>query len=367
MKQPVYIYKQILYSLLFASLFISCRQEIIENQQLLEADALMENHPDSALILLESIQEPAKMKKADQALYALLLTQAHDRNEITHTDDSLIQMAVDHYKHGGNVYRKAQSLYYLGCVYEDMDNIVLSIDALLKAEEALGGKYGNDGLMCLIYSSLAHQYRKQGFYGKGMEPILKKITFREKRKTTFIITSCTIVLIIILFSFMMIDKYRKSHIIQLKRQLMRNRTETSRVIQQEDSSETPHKKTKLEVLRRLCIESIRTSGELFKKTAVYKEIHSSDRLNKEIYFHSKKRNRLKDTIDETFPDAFLSLRDLYNLTTDDAYCCILYSLNLSNRTVAACMGVAEGAVKTRKSRIKNKIDEKLSGFLFSNN
>ena len=512
----------------------------------------MEHYPDSALITLEGIEEPLKMKKADRAFYALLLTQAHEKNEITHTDDSLIQIAVDYYEDGKDVYREAQSLYYLGCVYADMNNITLSIDALLKAETTLGGKYKNDRLTYLINSNLASQYSSQGFYDKALEvsqkayvnsikrndstdlffPLdqigstfllqnendsaffyydqaleiaeiqsdsswvayfsskisrahfyqknfnkayqyitkainydtdersllvyycdkgdlfnemqeqdsaryylikslksdnintqflstltlfeiernagnykkaveyieihnilddsiyavkkqaeiakllnehaikihVKKITFQEKKKTVYIISSCIIVLILLAFTFMIVDKHRKSHIIKLQKQLMRNRTEILKTNQQKENLKTVDNISEKDILRKICIKNIETSGELFKKTIIYKEIHLLDRLNnKEIHLSLKTRSDLRETIYETFPDALLSLIDLYSLNSEDALCCILYSLNLSNCTVAACMGVAEGAIKTRKSRLKNKIDEELYTCLFLNN
>ena len=48
----------------------------------------MEAYPDSALRILENV-EPQQLKTpANQAYYALLLTQARDKNYIVQTDDS---------------------------------------------------------------------------------------------------------------------------------------------------------------------------------------------------------------------------------------------------------------------------------------
>ena len=50
----------------------------------------MEEYPDSALHILESIETQQLSAQADRAYYALLLTQARDKNYIVQTDDSLI-------------------------------------------------------------------------------------------------------------------------------------------------------------------------------------------------------------------------------------------------------------------------------------
>ena len=44
------------------------------------ADSLMVNQPDSALSLLESIGNTDTLLRADKVYYALLLTQARDKN-----------------------------------------------------------------------------------------------------------------------------------------------------------------------------------------------------------------------------------------------------------------------------------------------
>ena len=57
----------------------------------------MEEYPDSALHILESIESQQLTVHADRAYYALLLTQARDKNYIVQTDDSLIRTAVQYY------------------------------------------------------------------------------------------------------------------------------------------------------------------------------------------------------------------------------------------------------------------------------
>ena len=58
---------------------------------------------DSALVVLENISAKELVFSSSKARYALLLTQARDKNYILHTDDSLIRIAVDYYDGTGDV------------------------------------------------------------------------------------------------------------------------------------------------------------------------------------------------------------------------------------------------------------------------
>ena len=62
-----------------------------------EAEALLQNKPDSALTILKQLRQEGS--QAEQARYALLYSEALDKNHIKVTDDSLIRQAWSHYKH----------------------------------------------------------------------------------------------------------------------------------------------------------------------------------------------------------------------------------------------------------------------------
>ena len=92
--------KKLLHFLLLTiiSLLYSCGNDShFANSILLAADSLMQSRPDSSLYLLEQIPDPQKIKKGNQALYCLLLTQARYKNYILLQNDSLISLAIDYY------------------------------------------------------------------------------------------------------------------------------------------------------------------------------------------------------------------------------------------------------------------------------
>ena len=85
-----------------------------------QADSLMQEFPDSALSLLESISHPEKLSGSERADYAIFLTRARTKLYVHESSDSLIRFAVDYYKRSWNSERKMQAYYYRGCVYRDM-------------------------------------------------------------------------------------------------------------------------------------------------------------------------------------------------------------------------------------------------------
>lgn len=77
----------------------------------------MESNPDSALILLKQIPHPENLSGKAQADYALLMTQAMDKNYIIPASDSLISFAVGYYgSHSENSMAMGKSYFYYGRV-----------------------------------------------------------------------------------------------------------------------------------------------------------------------------------------------------------------------------------------------------------
>ena len=146
-----------------------CQQNDKYTALLLQADSIMNVRPDSALALLNLIQFPQEMKTADRALYSLLFTQAEQKNRISHTNDSLIRIAVDYYKDKDDKEQKTKAYYYLGCVYQDIGDIVGATDAFLKALNINPQVINDTERLTMIYENLAECYQSQGFYDKAME------------------------------------------------------------------------------------------------------------------------------------------------------------------------------------------------------
>ncbi len=80
------------------------------------AEAIMEQHPDSALTILQQIDGSA-LSGETRARHALLLSQALDKNYVDVTSDSLISIAVNYYANSDDAYRKMLAYLYKSRVF----------------------------------------------------------------------------------------------------------------------------------------------------------------------------------------------------------------------------------------------------------
>lgn len=103
-------------------LFIACTSRRDYGALLRQADSLLASQPDSALALLDDIPLDKLETDADSAYYALLMTQARDRNYVPQTDDSLIQAAVRYYDQHSNAAMQARAYYLWGSFYRDQND-----------------------------------------------------------------------------------------------------------------------------------------------------------------------------------------------------------------------------------------------------
>ena len=153
--------------LLFVSVLFSCRPDRLSVLNLQHAEALLDQHPDSALIFLNKIT-PSSLSTEDYAHYCLLMTQARDKNGLPLTSDSLISVAVEYYNDKKNLDVKAKTYFYAGRVNIDMQNTKQAMEYLLKAAD-----FAEDGkdykLQYLIYYYLGDLYFNENLYDSALK------------------------------------------------------------------------------------------------------------------------------------------------------------------------------------------------------
>lgn len=123
------------------SLLVGCNKSAPESVEALDlAEAVMEEHPDSALAILSALNTATLCNDADRALYALLYTQAQDKNYINDTVDIIITRAVDFYRNSDDSYRAMLAHYYKGRIHEnanDYDEALYQLIRCYKLAEEL--------------------------------------------------------------------------------------------------------------------------------------------------------------------------------------------------------------------------------------
>jgi len=114
--------------------FFSCNQNIHKPAAMTRAEKIMDENPDSARHLLETLKpNMAKENKATQMYYNLLTVKANDKCYIPHTSDSLMLEVVKYYEHHGEPRQLMEAYYYLASVYRDLNQVSQSLDYFHKA------------------------------------------------------------------------------------------------------------------------------------------------------------------------------------------------------------------------------------------
>ena len=160
--------KHCLLLLLILGALLACNDPKPVTDALHRAEALMNEHPDSAWAVLNTLSPDEMGQNRTRALYALLYTQAQDKTYRDETNDSLISIAVDYYRHTDDVRHKFLSYYYKGRVHfnaKDYQNATL---CYMEAEQ-LADEVGDDYLVGLLYAELGRIYDIYYDYPKSLE------------------------------------------------------------------------------------------------------------------------------------------------------------------------------------------------------
>ena len=147
---------------------IACNDPKPVTDALHRAEALMNEYPDSAWAILNTLSPDEMGQNSTRAHYALLYTQAQDKNYIDEVNDSLISVAVDYYRHTDDVRHKFLSYYYKGRVLANAENYLDATTCYMEAEQ-LADAVGDDYLVGLLYAELGRIYRLYYDYPKSLE------------------------------------------------------------------------------------------------------------------------------------------------------------------------------------------------------
>ena len=145
--------------LLFLSLF-ACRQQTTVRPLLHKAEMFMQDHPDSSLLLLESVSSPQKLSAEDYATWCLLVTEARDKNYVKQTSDSLINVAVRYFAEGEDPLQAATALYYRGRILQDQGKTEEAADMFVRALD-IGKEFQDYCFLFLVSSRLGTLYGYQ--------------------------------------------------------------------------------------------------------------------------------------------------------------------------------------------------------------
>lgn len=167
-------------------------------------------------------------------------------------------------------------------------------------------------------------------------------------------------MIICVFCFMWNDRKRKKRYIALQRELTQNRVDTM-LLKEEEVSET--NKEDLDKKRsKLTEQQIQLCISVLKTTNCYDQLEALEKATpKQLLVMRSLRKEIRSEISSAFVDVMMNLKERYPaLTGDDIFYCVLSLLCCSKTVMMELMDATSDALKTRKNRIKNKMDAQIS-------
>ena len=158
--------KKTIASILTIALILAACSDRSSRETLRQADQLISVSPDSALVILESL-DTHKRDQETQAWHALLLAKANEKALKRFHNDSLTSLAADYFRGRGDSL-EIQSLYYNGVIHgynKDYGTALISlIEAAKKANAA-----GDDFYCAMAYREQADIYRSLLVESKHLE------------------------------------------------------------------------------------------------------------------------------------------------------------------------------------------------------
>lgn len=188
----------------------------------------------------------------------------------------------------------------------------------------------------------------------------KRLLSEHTKMLVFTLVSVFFFLMIIcVFCFMWNDRKRKKRYIALQRELTQNRVDTM-LLKEEEISET--NKEDLDKKRsKLTEQQIQLCISVLKTTNCYDQLEALEKATpKQLLVMRSLRKEIRSEISSAFVDVMMNLKERYPaLTGDDIFYCVLSLLCCSKTVMMELMDATSDALKTRKNRIKNKMDAQI--------
>ena len=179
-----------------------------------------------------------------------------------------------------------------------------------------------------------------------------------------LVTAFFLLMVVCVFYFMWNDRKRKKHYIALQHELTQKRVDTMLLKEEEvsESNKEDLNKKRSELTERqiqLCISVLKT-------TDCYDQLEALERAtHKQLLMMRSLRKGIRSEISNAFVDVMMNLKERYPaLTGDDIFYCVLSWLCCSKTVMMELMDATSDALKTRKNRIKNKMDAQIFDRVF---
>lgn len=116
-------------------LFCACTKSNDTVRLVYDVENYIESRPDSALAVLQNLDQTQLVSDKDKAKYALYLSMALDKNYIDKTDFEVLQPALDYFSKHGSATDKLRTFYYKGRIYRNLEDDEKALEAFVISME----------------------------------------------------------------------------------------------------------------------------------------------------------------------------------------------------------------------------------------
>lgn len=158
----VYLRIQYLFLPILAFILFSCTDKHADSI-ITKAEQLLNTKPDSALAVLDDIQENKEdWPRSQQMRYELVYAQAQNKAYVNFTTDSIVLSLVDYYERHGNANEQMMANYMAGCAYRDLEDALSALKYLNLAVDAVDESDEDCDLNTLmrVYSQMGGLYQR---------------------------------------------------------------------------------------------------------------------------------------------------------------------------------------------------------------
>ena len=184
---------RIAFFFILSFLAVSCHRDTDAlNMTFSKVEKCLDLCPDSALNLLKGIHDPEKLWGESQATYALLMTQAMDKNYMKFSSDSLIALALNYYtitQTSPIMYAKA--LFYHGRVMLELDKEEEALKSFLAAKDVYE-RTKDHKMLALIAEEVGMINRKQDLYDDALTNFREALTTYKQLKDSLSVISASL-------------------------------------------------------------------------------------------------------------------------------------------------------------------------------
>lgn len=172
--------------LALAGCLSACTGSVEKNETealLSRAESVMEQYPDSALAILDTVSRQTLHGREQTARYSLLYSQALEKNDILLETDSVIAPAVRYYRHHGTADERLLTQYYSGCIHWNAGDLEEALECFLHGER-YADKASDHQAVGRLYSAMKSIYYEIYEFARSYDYALKAADSYARSKDT---------------------------------------------------------------------------------------------------------------------------------------------------------------------------------------